>query len=63
MIYRTLNDRKYTDPSLRTLRFNRTLRDAGWQWSPDPRSRITPAGYFWIGYLAVIGALVLLVML
>lgn len=30
MIYRTLNDIKVIDPSLRTLRFNRSLRDAGW---------------------------------
>ena len=30
MIYRTLNEIKAIDPSLRTLRFNRSLRDAGW---------------------------------
>ena len=30
MIYRTLNEIRTIDPSLRTLKFNRSLREAGW---------------------------------
>jgi len=28
--FRTLNEIRTIDPSLRTLKFNRSLRDAGW---------------------------------
>ena len=31
MIYRTLNEIRTIDPSLRTLKFNRSLREAGWR--------------------------------
>ena len=53
-IYRTLKQAEMLrDHSNHTLRFNRTM-PGGWR-----RDRPTPAGYFVIGYIAILGALML----
>ena len=59
-IYRTLRQtEQLRDYSNYSLRFNRSLREAGWPTrQPDPR----PARYFWITYLALIGALLLVLL-
>jgi hypothetical protein len=56
-IYRTLRQAELLrDHSNYSLRFHRTMREAG--WTPAYRDH-RPAQYFWITYVAILGALML----
>lgn len=54
MTSRTLRERQPTDPSLHTLRFNRSLRDAGIRDSLDDNP--SPGGFVAMLLAAIIGA-------
>ena len=57
MIYRTLNEIRAIDPSLRTLKFNRSLREAGWRGQQMSGESDENGGAIAVILLAVVVAL------
>lgn len=62
MIYRTLNERRTLDPSLHSLRFSRTAREAGWYDEAfNDTDAPTGAAIVWAAGCALVAVVLLLV--
>jgi len=61
MIYRTLNERRTLDPSLHSLRFSRSAREAGWHDEAFDDDAPTGAAIVWAAGCALVAVVLLLV--